>query len=142
MHNLYLYINSRTRHDLPFQARVYFMYLPQTATLLPQLSLIPTTTPPKMPPSETTNLLPPTGGVGGRSRPIKFAPLKSSRHLLLGSWINLLLVAVPLSFIGTSFRGVRGVVTVNKTDNQPRHCTGVLSLDLASHSSPLSPLQR
>lgn len=30
---------------------------------------------------------------------MKFAPLKSSRHLLLGSWINLLLVAVPLSFI-------------------------------------------
>ena len=128
------------------QARVYFLCMSCIYRKLQHsspysLSYIHTTTPPKMPPSETTNLLPPTGGVGGRSRPIKFAPLKSSRHLLLGSWINLLLVAVPLSFIGTSFCGV-GFVTVDKTDNQPRHYTGVQSLDSVSHSSPLSPLQR
>lgn len=84
------------------QARVYFLCMSCIYRKLQHSSYIPTTTSPKMPPSETTNLLPPTGGVGGRSRPVKFAPLKSSRHLLLGSWINLLLVAVPLSFIGAS----------------------------------------
>ncbi|ORY23037.1 putative Calcium:hydrogen antiporter [Naematelia encephala] len=51
-----------------------------------------------MPPSETTALLPPTGR-NGLSQPKKFDPIGSSRHLIFGSWINLLLIAVPLSII-------------------------------------------
>jgi hypothetical protein len=52
-------------------------------------------------PSETQPLLPPTGH-SGQSDTRKFDPLGSSRHLLLNSWLNLLIVFVPLSFIGES----------------------------------------
>jgi hypothetical protein len=51
-------------------------------------------------PSETQPLLPPTGHPG-QSDARKFDPLGSSRHLL-NSWLNLLIVFVPLSFVGKS----------------------------------------
>ncbi|KAK4684150.1 Ca2+:H+ antiporter, partial [Tremellales sp. Uapishka_1] len=50
-------------------------------------------------PSETQPLLP--AGQNGQSAQVKkFDPVHSTRHLLLGSWLNLLLVAIPLAFIG------------------------------------------
>ncbi|GFZ46108.1 Vacuolar Ca(2+)/H(+) exchanger [Saitozyma sp. JCM 24511] len=49
-------------------------------------------------PSETQPLLPPTGHPG-QNDARKFDPLGSSRHLLLNSWLNLLIVFVPLSFV-------------------------------------------
>lgn len=52
-----------------------------------------------MPTSESTPLLP-AGGALSQATVKKFEPIGSTKHLLLGSWINLLLVAVPLSFIG------------------------------------------
>ncbi|WWC69435.1 calcium/proton exchanger [Kwoniella pini CBS 10737] len=51
-----------------------------------------------MPTQETTPLLGSNRGHDASSAP-PFNPLKSTRYLLLGSWMNLLLVAVPLSFI-------------------------------------------
>ena len=86
-----------------------------------------------MPPTESSSLLP---GQANRSGSKKFAPLQSTRHLLLGSYINVLLVAVPLSFIGMSR------ITRLFTDIQPRLFIGVPSLDSASRSSLLYPLQR
>ncbi|WWC61086.1 uncharacterized protein I303_103664 [Kwoniella dejecticola CBS 10117] len=52
-----------------------------------------------MPTQETTPLLGSNRGHEGNTSTPPFNPLKSSRYLLLGSWINVLLVAVPLSFI-------------------------------------------
>ncbi len=52
-----------------------------------------------MPPNETSPLLLPTGQNGTRAAK-SFDPLGSSRHLLFGSWLNLLLLAIPLCFIG------------------------------------------
>ena len=46
-------------------------------------------------PGENAPLLPPTGHSTSKS----FDLIGSTRHLLLGSWLNLLLVAVPLSFV-------------------------------------------
>lgn len=39
---------------------------------------------------------------GDASAGKKFTPLHSTRHLLLGSWINVLLIFVPLSILGAS----------------------------------------
>jgi len=52
----------------------------------------------KMPADESSPLLPSTGQ-NGRRQSKAFDPLGSSRHLLLGSWINVLLVTVPLCFV-------------------------------------------
>ncbi|WRT67159.1 calcium/proton exchanger [Kwoniella shivajii] len=52
-----------------------------------------------MPTQENTPLLGLTRGHDGASTKVPFKPLKSTRYLLLGSWINVLLIAVPLSFI-------------------------------------------
>lgn len=60
-----------------------------------------------MPSNENSPLLHSTGQHGLRTVK-KFDPLGSSRHLLLGSWINVLLVAIPLCFIG-EFGAMRDV---------------------------------
>ncbi|WVF72177.1 calcium/proton exchanger [Kwoniella sp. CBS 6097] len=53
-----------------------------------------------MPTQESTPLLGGSARTGDQARSGKpFDPIGSSRHLLLGSWINLLLVCVPLSII-------------------------------------------
>ena len=57
-----------------------------------------------MPRSESAPLL---EGQASESRDPKFNPLHSSKHLLLSSWINLLLVFIPLSFLG-DFRAAGG----------------------------------
>ncbi|KAL7423945.1 hypothetical protein Q5752_001530 [Cryptotrichosporon argae] len=49
-------------------------------------------------PTETQPLLPSTGA-NARASTLRFNFLQSSRHLLLGSWLNALLVAVPLAFV-------------------------------------------
>jgi hypothetical protein len=50
-----------------------------------------------MPPSESSALLP---GRQSTRRGIPFSPLKSTRHLLLGSYLNVLIVFVPLAIVG------------------------------------------
>ncbi|WWD15937.1 calcium/proton exchanger [Kwoniella shandongensis] len=51
-----------------------------------------------MPPHETSPLLASHHDNGGSTRK-PFDPIGSTRHLLLGSWINILLVCIPLAFI-------------------------------------------
>ncbi|KAK8869789.1 calcium/proton exchanger [Kwoniella newhampshirensis] len=50
-----------------------------------------------MPPHETSPLLGSHDNGGSTRKP--FDPLGSTRHLLLGSWINILLVCIPLAFV-------------------------------------------
>ena len=57
---------------------------------------------PVMPNNENAPLLPREGRDNQQSNGTKFNPLGSSRHLLLGSWINVLLVAAPIAIIGAS----------------------------------------
>ena len=52
-----------------------------------------------LPSSESARLLPSTDQEAS-GQPKKFDPLGSSKHLILGSWINVLLVAIPLCFVG------------------------------------------
>ena len=55
-----------------------------------------------MPPSESAPLLPREGRSNHGSGNVKFNPLGSSKHLMFGSWINVLLVAAPISIVGMS----------------------------------------
>lgn len=55
-----------------------------------------------MPANESSLLLPPTGQNGQRAAK-KFDPIGSSRHLIFGSWLNILLVTIPLCFIGERY---------------------------------------
>lgn len=50
-----------------------------------------------MPPHESTPLLGETAHSRGSA--VQFNPIKSSRYLLLNSWLNILLVAIPLAFV-------------------------------------------
>jgi Ca2+:H+ antiporter len=50
-----------------------------------------------MPSSESSPLLPNSGG--RHHGPKTFDPIGSSRYLIFGSWLNIMLVAVPLSFV-------------------------------------------
>ncbi|WVQ71678.1 calcium/proton exchanger [Cryptococcus sp. DSM 104548] len=59
-----------------------------------------------MPALETSPLLPSQAGAASVSKPLDV--LGSTRYLLLGSWINLLLVCVPLSFISESLEWSAG----------------------------------
>lgn len=109
----------------------------------PSLTIVTLHIPNSAQANESTRLLPTNAARSNSSRQAsakKFRPLESSRHLVLGSWINVLLVAVPLSFAGQFFVLYPSVKSHARC--QPNSQDGAPRQGSRRRSSPSSRLQR